>query len=364
MRYFLEQFQSEKDKFSQAWSDGRRKEARKHLLQAAKYLLLAAEKTSGDESKELLQRSKKLSEMAKDIDTSDKAKLKNSEEEASKENKWLVTDIPKISFDDVAGLEEAKRYLRERVIVPMSHPEESRKFGIQPGGGLLLYGPPGTGKTMIAKAIANEVAASFFSVKSSDIISKWVGDSERNIRQLFTAAKDAGRATIFIDEIEALLPRRGGNSTVMNRVVPEILGHLDGIETIKASLLILGATNRPWDIDDAFLRPGRFDKMVYVGLPNDEARAAILRYHLGEVPMDNSLDLQAIAARTDGYSGADLMGICKAARALPFMREVESRTEQKLTEADFEEIIGSSSPSVTEKLLGKYDKYRQMTAKH
>ena len=346
MRYFLEKYEAEKQLFDTAWKSGRKLDAKKHLLQSSKYLFMAAEKARASRKDELAERAGKLLELAKSIDTEKENSIRQKEDESGSTTEWRTTDIPQVSFDDVAGLVEAKKYLQERVIIPLKYPEKSLKFKIKPGGGLLLYGPPGTGKTMLAKAVANEIEAAFFSVKSSDIISKWVGDSERNIKSLFEAARKAEKAIIFIDEIEALLPRRGGNSTVMNRVVPEILSHLDGIEEKHPCLLIMGATNRPWDIDEAFLRPGRFDKQVYVGLPDAQARKAIIEYHLEGIPVEENINLDETAANTEGFSGADLMGICKAAISLPFMREVENGDEQSLNSDDLNNIISDNSPSV------------------
>lgn len=361
MRYFLEKYEAEKQLFDIAWKSGKKLDARKHLLQASKYLFMAAEKADASRKDEIAGRGKKLLELAKSIDAENENPQRQKETESNSEKTWETTAVPEVSFDDVAGLLEAKKYLKERVITPLKYPEKSRKFKIKPGGGLLLYGPPGNGKTMLAKAVANEIEAAFFSVKSSDIISKWVGDSERNIKSLFESAKKAEKAIIFIDEIEALLPRRGGNSTVMNRVVPEILGHLDGIEAKHPCLLIMGATNRPWDIDEAFLRPGRFDKQVYIDLPDDEARRAIIEYHLSGIPVEDILNLDHIVAKTNGYSGADLMGICKAAISLPFMREVESDEEQKLNSDDLDQKLSENTPSVGEKLLAKFSRYREQT---
>lgn len=360
MRLQLERFQAEKTAFEKAWRRGERATARDHLLAAAKFLYLAAEKAEGTERSEMVARAERLKDLAGSIEARADASAPaaaEGETAKSKAARWKLERKPDIKFDDVAGLEEAKEYLFNRVINPLRYPEIGAKYKKRSGGGLLLYGPPGTGKTMLGKAIANEIDASFFSVRCSDVISKWVGESEKNIRGLFEAARAEGKAVIFLDEIEALMPRRGGQSTVMNRVVPEILSQLDGIEDRDGSLLIVGATNRPWDLDEAALRPGRFDEMVYVGLPNEEARRLILEREMRGVPLAADVNLAQLAAALERYSGADIKGICQSGTDLPFEREVRTGDSQKLTEVDLKKVIGKRKPSVSQRVLTKYQKY-------
>jgi transitional endoplasmic reticulum ATPase len=360
MRIHLERFEAEKRAFEKAWKRGERAEAREHLLMASKYLFLAAEKAKAEKREELAARAARLGELARSIEVGQAvptASTQDSDEDATKASRWKLERKPNVKFSDVAGLEEAKEYLKNRVINPMKHPEIGAKFKKRPGGGLLLYGPPGTGKTMLGKAIANEIDASFFSVRCSDVISKWVGESEKNIRGLFEAARAEGRAVIFLDEVEALIPKRGGQSTVMNRVVPEFLSQLDGIEDRDSCLLLVGATNRPWDLDEAALRPGRFDGMVYVSLPNSEARRRIFEREIKGVPLAGNVDLASLASALERYSGADIKGICEAATDLPFEREVSTGEPQKLTPTDLQKVIARRKPSVTEKALKKYESY-------
>ena len=356
----MERFESEKAAFQRAWKQGDRAAAKDHLLAASKFLFLAADKANADRKREMAERAGRLKDLAGTIGVpsgglSDSEAAVESVE--SKGRRWKLQRKPDVRFEDVAGLEEAKEYLKNRIIYPLRFPDISAKFGKRSGGGLLLYGPPGTGKTMLGKAIACEIDASFFSIRCSDVISKWVGESEKNIRDLFEAARAESRAVIFLDEIEALIPRRGGQSTVMNRVVPEFLSQLDGIEDRDARLLIVGATNRPWDLDEAALRPGRFDEIVYVGLPNIKAREIIFKRELEPVPLDSSVDLGEISARLEGYSGADIKGICQAATDLPFEREVSSGEPQRLTLADLRRVIGKRKPSVSQRALKKYEAY-------
>ena len=205
-----------------------------------------------------------------------------------------------VSMSDVAGLKEAKEEIVQKVIEPNKHPEIFKRFNKSKGGGILLYGVPGTGKTMLAQAIAHEIDAKFFSIKCSDILSKWVGDAEQNIRNLFQEAKRYPTSIIFFDEFEAIAPKRDTYSTVMKRVVPELLTQIQGFEKNDNNLIIIAATNRPWDIDTAFLRPGRFDRRIYVPLPDREAREAMIDNKLRGVPCDKYLDTDAIADMTEG----------------------------------------------------------------
>ena len=176
-------------------------------------------------------------------------------------------------FADVAGLEDVKEEIRLRLIYPLAHPEKAQRYGIQSGGGLLLYGPPGTGKTLLARAVAGEIDAAFFTARPSELMSKWVGEAEQNIARLFDEARQCERAIIFLDEVEAMIPaRRSSGSTVMQRVVPQILAELQGIRQRSSGLLFMGATNEPWALDPAVLRPGRFDARIYVGLPGSAPR--------------------------------------------------------------------------------------------
>src|SRR5688572_8296792 len=268
----------------------------------------------------------KLLELAKDCD---RAKAENRKrpgisrkgggdekssegEGGSSADQWIVKEKPNLKFDDVAGLDNVKEDIRLKMVYPFQHPELAKKFGIRGGGGVLLYGPPGTGKTMLAKATAGEIEATFFRVSPAEMLSKWVGEAEQNIKKLFDAAAAEKRSVIFIDEIEALVPaRRDEGSSVMQRVVPQILQGVEGFDK-KAGrpILLMGATNVPWQLDPAILRPGRFDEKVYIPLPDLPARRAMLDMYLGKRPVADDVDLDALAAKLDSYSGADIRYLC------------------------------------------------------
>jgi transitional endoplasmic reticulum ATPase len=238
-----------------------------------------------------------------------------------------VKEKSSLRFADVAGLEDVKQDIRLKMIYPFEHPELAEKFGVKPGGGVLMYGPPGTGKTMLAKATAGEIDATFFRISPADVLSKWVGEAEQNIKKLFDAAAGEKRSIIFIDEIEALVPaRRDDGSSVMQRVVPQILQGVEGFDK-KAGrpILLMGATNVPWQLDPAILRPGRFDEKVYIPLPDLPARRKMLEIYMAHRPVAANVDLDAIAVKLDGYSGADRSNFRKSwirpngrRRATPF----------------------------------------------
>lgn len=248
---------------------------------------------------------------------------------------WRAAEKPKIGFDDIAGLSEVKDSIRRRIIQPRQHPEIYRTFNLKVSGGILLYGPPGTGKTMIAKAVAHEVDAEFFSIRCSDIVDKYFGEAEKNIKSLFETARGCRCAVIFFDEFEALAAKRGGNSTVMNRLVPELLSQMDGFDTSEHSdVMILAATNRPWDIDSAFLRPPRLTQKIYVGLPDYDARLFLVQREFKGVPCDDDLSPELIAEWTDGYNAADIVALCGFIKYPPIDRSIQKDAISSVTRDD------------------------------
>ncbi|MGB0716354.1 MAG: ATP-binding protein, partial [Phycisphaerae bacterium] len=231
--------------------------------------------------------------------------------------------------------------------------------GIKTGGGVLLYGPPGTGKTMIAKAIAHEIDATFFVVSPAQMLSKWVGEAEQNIRKLFEAAKQETISVIFLDECEALVPKRqSGSSTVMARVVPQILQELEGFDRKSdRALLFVGATNKPWMLDEAMMRPGRLDSIIYVGLPDPPARIRLLEIHFGDRPLDDDVDFGKLCDQLEGYSGADIKNIIQQSAQIPFMEAIGGGDPRPIRMADVETIIERTPPSVRQSDLVRYEKF-------
>lgn len=272
---------------------------------------------------------------------------------------WVVREKPTIGFADIAGLEDVKQDIRLKMIYPFTHPELAQRYGIPIGGGVLLYGPPGTGKTMIAKAIAREIEATFFTVSPAQMMSKWVGEAEQNVRKLFEAAKAEERSIIFIDEIEALVPKRkNDSSTVMQRVVPQILQELEGFDRkAQRALLFIGATNRPWMLDEAVLRPGRFDARIHVGLPDAPARLRLLEIYFGDKPLDADVDFGELCDRLEGYSGADIKNIAAEAAEAPFLEAVAGSEPRTIAWADVLGVMTRIRPSVHASDLVRFEQF-------
>jgi transitional endoplasmic reticulum ATPase len=272
---------------------------------------------------------------------------------------WIVRDKPDIGFDDIAGLDDVKEDIRLKMIYPFAHPELAQRYGIATGGGILLYGPPGTGKTMIAKAIAHEIDATFFVVSPAQMLSKWVGEAEQNIQKLFEAAKAEKTSVIFLDETEALVPKRkSDSSTVMQRVVPQILQELEGFDRKgDRALLFVGATNKPWMLDEAILRPGRLDARIYVGLPDAPARFKMLEIYFDDRPLAGDVEFGELCDRLDGYSGADIKNIAQRSAQLPFMEAIAGKDARAISRQDILTVIDATPPSVNSSDLVRYDRF-------
>jgi len=291
-----------------------------------------------------------LSVEARDIENA----LKRVQPSAMRE---VMVQVPQISWDDVGGLDEARDKLREGVELPLKHPGAFRRLGIRPAKGFLLYGPPGTGKTLLAKATAKESEANFIATKSSDLLSKWYGESEQQIARLFARARQVAPTVIFIDELDSLVPARGGGMgepQVTERVVNQILSEMDGLEELN-NVVLIGATNRPNLIDPALLRPGRFDELVYVGPPDTAGRRRILAIHTKRMPLAKDVDLEDLARRTENFTGADLEDLVRRAGLTALRRDLE---EGQVTKADFELALSETRASVTEEMLNDYARIR------
>jgi len=370
MQFLLDQYGKNKDQGLDYLKVGDYEQARYHLLIAVKYLLKAAQESEPKLREIRYQRAQRLRDLAVSLKGKKgrpaRSMAANSEKAASSrdqdadltpESKWIVSEKPNVRFDQIAGLADIKEAINLRVIYPFRHPDAAIRFKKKAGGGILLYGPPGTGKTMIAKAIATELDAQFLNVKSSNIMSQWVGVAEQNLARLFEVAHRYPLSVIFLDETEALVGKRGSQSTVMNRVVPEFLSQVDGLDPKVNCILLMGATNRPWDMDEAALRTGRFGERFYVGLPDAAAREQILHFNLDGIPMDPGIDFAALAARLDGYSGADIAGVCIKATDFPFRRQIGSGADTTLTSADLDQAIHEVPPTVNAAMLERYRKF-------
>ncbi|MGB7161343.1 MAG: ATP-binding protein [Tepidisphaeraceae bacterium] len=369
------------ERFRQKGLDARRagqwESARLYLLEAARAMTALAREAQGEELRSGRQDiATRLLELARDSERAHKERRRPSairraprEQDAASEadgaasaDKWIVKEKPSLRFDDVAGLDDVKEDIRLKLIYPFEHPELAERFDIRPGGGVLLYGPPGTGKTMLAKATAGEVDATFFRISPADVLSKWVGEAEQNIKKLFDAAAAEPRSIIFIDEIESLVPaRRDEGSSVMQRVVPQILQGMEGFDkTGSVPVLFMGATNVPWQLDPAVLRPGRFDEKVYIPLPDLAARQKMLDIYLAHRPLADDVRLDDLATRLGGYSGADIKYLCDRAATIPFLESVASGDEGEITTNVLETVLADTRPSVTMEQIRRFDEWGQI----
>ncbi|QDP19405.1 CDC48 family AAA ATPase [Sphingomonas xanthus] len=266
----------------------------------------------------------------------------------------VMVQMPTLRWDDVGGLDAARDKLREGIELPLKHPDAFRRLGIRPAKGFLLYGPPGTGKTLLAKAAARESEANFIATKSSDLLSKWYGESEQQIARLFARARQVAPTVIFIDELDSLVPARGGGMgepQVTERVVNTILAEMDGLEELN-NVVLIGATNRPNLIDPALLRPGRFDELIFVGTPDTAGRRRILAIHTKDMPLAKDVDLESLARRTERFTGADLEDLVRRAGLTALRRGLDSA---EVSMDDFEKALKETRASVTEQMIQDYE---------
>ncbi|MEA3343263.1 MAG: CDC48 family AAA ATPase [archaeon] len=272
----------------------------------------------------------------------------------------VLVEIPKITWNDVGGLEDVKQNLREMVEWPLKHPEAFKRMGIKPPRGILLYGVPGNGKTLLARAVANESEANFIAIKGPELFSKWVGESEKHIREMFKRARQVSPAIIFLDEIDALAPKRGHvDSGVTDRVVTQILSEMDGLESVEG-IVIIGATNRPDVIDTALLRHGRFDRHIYIPVPDVESRKKIFKVHTKEMPLAKDVSLKKLLDKTEGYVGADIEGLCKEAAILALRENINAK---QITAKHFDEALKIIKPSVSKEEVDNFIKKAGETKK-
>jgi transitional endoplasmic reticulum ATPase len=279
---------------------------------------------------------------------------------AASDDEFQVTEKPNVSFQEIAGMEEAKSSIFDMVVYPMREPQKARALKLKPGGGVLLYGPPGNGKTMLGKAIAHEIDAPFFYASGAQIRSKWHGESEQRLSKLIQSARNRPVAVLFLDEVDGLLPRRAsGSSVVDNRVVTQFLADIGGFKDSENILLLLGATNKPWEIDEAVFRTGRFDEKIYIGLPDEPARLGLLQRHLDALPIQEGFDYSKWAARVQGYTGSDIVGIVHDAKRSALRRSILEQQDPMILDTDLEQAFRTIPSSVTEKMLKQFETFRE-----
>lgn len=273
-----------------------------------------------------------------------KSALKEIQPSALRE---VLVQVPNVKWDDVGGLDDVKQELKEAVEWPLKHPEKFEKFGVRPPKGTLLYGVPGTGKTLLAKAVASESEANFISIKGPELLSKWVGESEQGVREVFRKAKQTAPTVIFFDEIDSIASTRSANdsdSGVTKRVVNQLLTEMDGLEELE-DVAIIAATNRPDILDAGLMRPGRFDRHIKVDLPNEDARLSIFKVHTKGMPLADDVSLEKLAKQTDGYVGADIEAVCREAAMLTLRNNLDAENvPYKYFKEALEKVKPSNSP--------------------
>jgi transitional endoplasmic reticulum ATPase len=269
----------------------------------------------------------------------------------------ILFEVPNVTWEDIGGLDEVKSLMKEAVEWPLRYAESFRRIGVEAPKGVLLYGPPGTGKTLLAKAIANESEANFITVKGSDILSKWYGESEKHIAEVFKKARQVAPAIIFLDELDALAPIRGtamGEPHVTERVVNQLLSELDGLEELRG-VVIIGATNRPDIIDPALLRPGRFDEMILVPVPDARTRSEIFRVHTKKMALADDVNIDELISITEDFTGADISAVCKKAGRFAMRENINA---EKVRQSHFRAAIDETGPSVTSDIMSYYEKIK------
>merc|ERR1712039_904811 len=285
-----------------------------------------------------------------------------------------VVEVPNIKWDDIGGLEETKRNLQEMILYPIDHPEKFEKFGMQPSRGVLFYGPPGCGKTLLAKAVASECSANFVSIKGPELLTMWFGESGANVREVFDKARAAAPCVLFFDDLDSIGTARGGGGGdaggAGDRVMNQLLTEIDGVG-VKKNVFFIGATNRPELLDEALLRPGRLDQLIYIPLPDLPARQGILESTLKKSPIAPNVPLSFVAQKTEGFSGADLAELCQRA-AKAAIRDAIAADELKagddamdaeaaseIGRKHFEEAFAGARRSVANNDLAKFDQFRK-----
>jgi transitional endoplasmic reticulum ATPase len=269
----------------------------------------------------------------------------------------ILFEVPNVTWGDIGGLDNVKSLLKEAVEWPLRYGESFRRIGVEAPKGVLLYGPPGTGKTLLAKAIANESEANFITVKGSDILSKWYGESEKHIAEIFKKARQVAPAIIFLDELDALAPMRGtalGEPHVTERIVNQLLSELDGLEELRG-VVVIGATNMPQLIDPALLRPGRFDEMILVPIPDAKTRLEIFKVHTRKMSRADDVNIDELVRLSDDFTGADIAAVCKKAGRFAMREDINA---QKVRQSHFMAAIEDTGPSVTSDTMSFYEKLK------
>ena len=357
---YYNEYKANYDTAREAQRRGNIESARKLYRAAALDLLKMAELESGETRKQRILMAEQVKSIADNLaaprpiaNASAASAASETQKTGSEEteNPWKSEGIPDTTFDDVVGMEDVKELIRSRVIDQIKYPELYDQYGLKGGTGVLLFGLPGTGKTTIARAIAHEIGAPLYTVLLSDVLNKWVGESEKLIKQLFDKARSSDTALIFFDDFDSLGMQRQDDGNHNNKIIVELINQMDGFKKNQNTIVLLAATNKPWLIDSALMRPGRFEHHIYVPLANHDARIMLVRKNLGKVPVEEGLDFDAISELLKGYNGADIVSVVKGAkvRALQRSKDRLARGEEgasPVTAEDLEVAAASHKSSV------------------
>ena len=333
----------------------------RHIAEAAAFGFKLADRTDGKVREAYAANAKGLVALAERIKREKGGAKKEAADGEGAPAASCRIERPAVRLADVAGMEAVKDQIRLRVIEPLRHADEAKRHGLKVGGGILLYGPPGTGKTFLAKAVAGELDLPFYALTAADVFGKYVGESENNIRSLFREARKNPLSVVFIDELETIFRKRTDQvHETTQKVVSVILQELDGVDDRRNPVLLLGATNTPWLVDEAFMRTGRFDVLAYVGLPDAAARRQILLGCFKDVDYPLAPEaVEAVVARTDRFSGADLKGLAQKAKQRAF--------DRKATVYDaalFEEVLKDAAPSCKAETLARIEAWEKTNDIH
>jgi transitional endoplasmic reticulum ATPase len=309
------------------------------------------------------------------IDILNKIKITNQDfDDALKEvhpsaMREVLVQKPNIEWKDIGGLYNVKEELKEAIEWPLKHADLFNKASIKPPKGILLYGPPGPGKTLLAKAVASTSESNFISIKGPELLSKWVGESEKGIREIFRKARQAAPCIIFFDEIDAIAPRRsgydggGGDSHVTERLVSQMLTEIDGLEDLKG-VVIIGATNRPDIIDEALLRPGRFDRLLEIPIPDNNTRKQILQIHLKKKPLASDVDIDKLVGLTDSFTGAEIEALVNAGAIAAVKEHVIGKEQKQMNNDQKIDTNIKDTSKINEKKENKLKEELEISMKH
>lgn len=340
-----------------------------HTIKAAEFGLKLAEETDGKVAQRYIEDANELIEIASELKVKAGTQVPEAARKAVKEatgvddtaqTQWELKEKPTEKFEDVAGLDDVKQELREKVIEPFLHPEVYERFKVKVGGGILMYGPPGNGKTYAARAVAGELDAAFFNVNASQVKDKYVGETEKNLQRLFEEARQHPKSVLFIDEVDHLLAKRGNRKIGS---VAQFLALTDGLVKNTSCMLVLAATNKPWVLDEAVIRPGRLGTHIYVGPPDAKAREAIVTLNMKGVPAAGDVSFADIAAKTEGYSGADMAELCDRAKRFALNRQLASGNQEDVTAKDFSDALQKVKSSITPEMLKEFESWRDSRSK-